>query len=74
MLGGPSDPGWFLDGDAAITLATRDAGFARQVELALRAAKLRVKRSADVSGVGIAAAPVAERGPDPQLATLEDPR
>jgi glycerol-3-phosphate dehydrogenase (NAD(P)+) len=74
VLGGPSDPAEFLDGGATVTIASRDAGFARQVELALRAAKLRVKRSADVSGVGIAAAPVAERGPDPQLATLEDPR
>jgi glycerol-3-phosphate dehydrogenase (NAD(P)+) len=74
VLGGPSDPAEFLDGGATVTIASRDAGFARQVELALRAAKLRVKRSADVSGVGVGAAPAAERGPDPQLATVEDPR
>jgi glycerol-3-phosphate dehydrogenase (NAD(P)+) len=79
VVGGPSDPAEFLDGDAAIVIASRDAGFARQVELALRASKLRVKRSADVSGVerggsgrsaaAPAAATAAEGGPDPQLAT-----
>jgi glycerol-3-phosphate dehydrogenase (NAD(P)+) len=54
VLGGPSDPAGFLDGDAAITLATRDAGFARQLERPLRAARLRVTRSADVTGVELA--------------------
>jgi len=79
VLGVPSDPAELLDGGAAIVLVSHDAGFARQVELALRAAKLRVKRSADVSGVeragsgrsadAPAAATAAEGGPAPQLAT-----
>jgi glycerol-3-phosphate dehydrogenase (NAD(P)+) len=31
VLGGPSDPAEFLDGGATVTIASRDAGFARQV-------------------------------------------
>jgi glycerol-3-phosphate dehydrogenase (NAD(P)+) len=78
VLGGPADPADFLNGGAVLTVASRDAGFARQVELALRAGKVRVKRSADVAGVerasGSPAAAPAAVAADPQLATVEEPR
>jgi glycerol-3-phosphate dehydrogenase len=69
-----------VDGDAAFVLASPDAAFARQVEMALRAAKLRVTRRADMAGVELAscartaaafaAATAAAGGPDAQLAAV----
>jgi glycerol-3-phosphate dehydrogenase (NAD(P)+) len=69
-----------LDGEPAFVVASRDAAFARQVEMALRAAKLRVTRRADMSGVelascartaaALAAATAAASGPDAQLAAV----
>jgi 1-acyl-sn-glycerol-3-phosphate acyltransferase len=70
VLGGPADPAEFLDGGAAIVVASSDAGFARQVELALRAAKLRVKRSTDVAGVERGSGAPAAAAPGPQPAAL----
>ena len=80
VLGGPAEVAEALDGDAAFVFASRDAAFARQVEMALRAAKLRVTRSTDVTGVelascartaaALAAATAAEGGPDAQLAAI----
>ena len=80
VLGGPAEVAEALDGDAAFVFASRDAAFARQVEMALRAAKLRVTRSTDVAGVelascaraaaALAAATAAGGGPDAQLAAI----
>ena len=80
VLGGPPDVAEALDGDAAFVLASRDAALARQVEMALRAAKLRVTCNADVAGVelascartaaALAAATAAVGGPDAQLAAV----
>jgi glycerol-3-phosphate dehydrogenase len=70
VLGLPPDPAGFLDGNAAVVVASADAGFARQVELALRAAKLRVRRSADVTAVERESSARAAVGPDPELTAL----
>ena len=78
VLGGSPDVD--AAGEAAVVLATRDAAFARQVEMALRAAKLRVTRRADMAGVELAscartaaafaAATAAVGGPDAQIAAV----
>jgi 1-acyl-sn-glycerol-3-phosphate acyltransferase len=67
------------DGEA-VMLASPDAAFARQVEMALRAARLPVKRRADMAGVelgrcaraaaALAAAKYAMDGPDAQVAAV----
>jgi glycerol-3-phosphate dehydrogenase len=80
VLAGPPDVAEAFDGDAAFVLASRDAAFARQVETALRAAKLRVTRRDDMAGVelascaraaaALAAATAAAGGPDAQIAAV----
>jgi 1-acyl-sn-glycerol-3-phosphate acyltransferase len=79
VLGGPAGAE-ALDDDAAFVVASRDPAFARQVEMALRAAKLRVTRTGDMAGVelascartaaALAAATAFEGGPDTQLAAI----
>jgi 1-acyl-sn-glycerol-3-phosphate acyltransferase len=66
--------------DGAFVVASRNAAFARQVEMALRAAKRPVKRTTDMAGVelascaraaaALAAATAAAGGPDTQLAAI----
>ena len=72
-LGGPTD---ILEAEASVVVASSDAAFARQVQVALRAAKLKATRTADVTGTelascadtaaALAAAAAAEAGPDAQ--------
>jgi 1-acyl-sn-glycerol-3-phosphate acyltransferase len=65
-----------LEAEASVVVASSDDAFARQVQMALRAAKLKATRTADVAGTelatcagtaaALAAATAAEAGPDAQ--------
>ena len=64
--------------DDSVVVASRDDAFSRQVQMALRAAKLKATRTSDVAGTelancasnaaALAAAAAAEAGPDAQSA------
>ena len=72
-LGGSAD---VLEDDAAIVVASQNDAFSRQVQMALRAAKLKATRTSDVTGTelascastaaAVAAAAAAAAGPDAQ--------
>jgi 1-acyl-sn-glycerol-3-phosphate acyltransferase len=72
-LGGPAD---VLEADVAVVVASADDAFSRQVQVALRAAKLKATRTSDVTGTelaacaeaaaAVAAAAAADAGPDAQ--------
>ena len=72
-LGGSAD---ILEDDAAIVVASQNDAFSRQVQMALRAAKLKATRTSDVTGTelascagtaaAVAAAAAAAAGPDAQ--------
>ncbi len=54
VLGGPADASGMLEHGAAVVLASLDRGFTRQLADALRAAKLDVTSTSDVTGVELA--------------------
>ena len=54
VLGGPAHAVEALDGGASLVLAAKDDAFARQVSVALSAAKLQVTHTTDVVGVELA--------------------
>jgi glycerol-3-phosphate dehydrogenase (NAD(P)+) len=55
VLGGPAQPADVLESGASVVLASVDPGFVRQLAAALRAAKLDVSITDDVTGVELAA-------------------
>jgi glycerol-3-phosphate dehydrogenase (NAD(P)+) len=54
VLGGPAHAAEMLERGASVVLASLDKGFSRQIAAALRAAKLDVTTSTDVTGVELA--------------------
>ncbi|MEA2306790.1 MAG: glycerol-3-phosphate dehydrogenase [Solirubrobacteraceae bacterium] len=54
VLGGPAHAVEALEGGASLVLAAKDDAFARQVSVALSAAKLQVSHTTDVVGVELA--------------------
>jgi glycerol-3-phosphate dehydrogenase (NAD(P)+) len=74
VLGGPAHAAEMLERGASVVLASLDKGFSRQIAAALRAAKLDVTTTTDVTGVelagvaknaaALAAAAAASAGPN----------
>ncbi len=74
VVGGPAHAAEMLKRGASVVLASLDKGFARQIAAALRAAKLEVSTTTDVTGVelagvaknaaALAAAAAANAGPN----------